>query len=65
MANDSVYEQTGVKMDVHPNVAAFDRLCRKVMNGTIEVKVQDGLPVRAFRTTENIDLVAEGKKIRK
>jgi hypothetical protein len=32
------------------------RLMQRVESGTIEIKVQNGLPVRAFKTTENIDL---------
>jgi hypothetical protein len=25
-------------------------------HGTIEIKIQNGIPIRAFKTTENIDL---------
>lgn len=32
------------------------QLIKRIGNGTIEIKIQNGQPVRAFKTTENIDL---------
>jgi hypothetical protein len=32
------------------------KLIRRVEHGTIEIKIQNGIPIRAFKTTENIDL---------
>jgi hypothetical protein len=32
------------------------KIIRRIGNGTIEVKVQDSKPIRAYKITENIDL---------
>jgi hypothetical protein len=32
------------------------KLMKRIGNGEIQIKIQNGIPVRAFKTTENIDL---------
>jgi hypothetical protein len=32
------------------------KLIKQIEHGTIEIKIQNGIPLRAFKTTENIDL---------
>lgn len=32
------------------------RLIKRIGNGEIAIKIQNGTPVRVFKTTENIDL---------
>jgi len=32
------------------------RLIKRIGNGELSIKVQNGIPLRVFKTTENIDL---------